>query len=186
MSSKLFVKGLSWPQNASAVGTGLSGYLPNVPGGFAETIARLLTMTGQDPFTDWTDDDGDGKVAIQFIGRFNGILFTLYDYKGDDDALHIGSAGGLDIEALKALLVDQLPYFAPKPFTATTSPDYDGKTYSYGELPTPPTTTEKWCWRHKQSMPGVSACRTCAAEGVLTHLTDGPGQLPAGTITEVK
>lgn len=43
----------------------------------------------------------------------------------------------------------------------------------------------RWCWRHAAYVFGRSICKLCAARGVLTHLSDGPGQAPAGAIVEV-
>lgn len=84
--------GLVWDENVSPVATSLQGYLfeglPTEPAWtFEETVARLITLTGQ-PATEQTDQY---KVSVEFIGTFEGKVFTLYDYK-EGRELHIGAA----------------------------------------------------------------------------------------------
>jgi hypothetical protein len=56
----------------SHIGTGLQGYLPE--GTRYEDIVRVF---GQPQF----GKSPDGKIKAEWIGRINGLVFTIYDYK---------------------------------------------------------------------------------------------------------
>ena len=80
-------------------GTSLRGYLT---GSFPEMLVKLRLMSGQTGETDC----GDGKVTVEFIGTLNGQPFTVYDYYGEKEPLHIGGSTKLDLEILKVALAD--------------------------------------------------------------------------------
>lgn len=115
---------IDWTLNFGG-GTGFSGTYLATPWSFAETVARL---SGQDP-TAFTDGY---KVSVEFSGRFDGQVFTLYDYKGDAE-IHIGAAvnGRLDAPGLAAYLARALAAVEPKPFTATVNYDDDVRQYGW-------------------------------------------------------
>jgi hypothetical protein len=95
-------------------GTSLAGYFTS-PFSFEETIARLVTLSGVQPF-----ENIDDKVWFEFIGRFDGKLFTLYDYKSSEQ-FHIGAADGgrgFDIGAFSVALDSALRSVQPTPFRA--------------------------------------------------------------------
>lgn len=57
-------------------GTGLQGYLPE--GTRYKDIVRVLgkPQHGKSP---------DGKIKVEWVGRINGLVFTIYDYKSRVD-----------------------------------------------------------------------------------------------------
>lgn len=57
---------------ASHDGTGLQGYLPE--GTRYEDIVRVFgePQFGKSP---------DGKIQVEWVGKINGLVFTIYDYK---------------------------------------------------------------------------------------------------------
>jgi hypothetical protein len=58
--------------DVSRDGTGLQGYLPE--GTRYEDVVRVFgkPQLGASP---------DGKIKVEWVGRINGIVFTIYDYK---------------------------------------------------------------------------------------------------------
>lgn len=67
-------------------GTGLQGYLPE--GTRYEDIVRIF---GDPQF----GKSLDGKIQVEWVGRINGLVFTIYDYKsrieiGRNTDWHIG------------------------------------------------------------------------------------------------
>jgi len=60
----------------SHVGTGCQGYLPE--GTRYEEIARVF---GQPQL----GRSLDGKIKAEWVGRINGLVFTIYDYKSSLD-----------------------------------------------------------------------------------------------------
>ena len=118
---------LTWPEPRG--GTSFSGAYLQTPWSFAETVARLIALSGQDP-TQFTDEY---KVSVEFGGTFDGQVFTLYDYKGDD-TLHVGALDGrLDVAGLNAYLIDALTAVQPSPFTALIQYDDDRRRYGWPE-----------------------------------------------------
>lgn len=111
----------------NASGTSLRGYFDPLPYSFAETVARLKTLSGQDPTT-----AGDGyKTSVEFSGTFKGQPFTLYDYKGDR-SLHVGGTSALDVAGLLAALRVGLGMVVPSPYSATERyDDVDGHTHGW-------------------------------------------------------
>jgi hypothetical protein len=71
------------------------------PWSFEETVARLVTASGQPA----ASPDGGEKVSVEFTGAYRGQPFILYDYKGDR-SIHIG--GGHELTAPVRGLVNQL------------------------------------------------------------------------------
>ena len=61
---------------ASHIGTGCQGYLPE--GTRYEDIIRVFgdPQFGKSP---------DGKINAEWVGRINGLVFTIYDYKSQVD-----------------------------------------------------------------------------------------------------
>lgn len=96
---------------------------------FEETIARLVTLSGQTPF-----ENIDDKVWFEFVGQFNGVTFTVYDYCGDE-FIHVGGevmikAGdrSLDYLAFIPELERLLDTVEPTPFRAK---GLDGNVYEW-------------------------------------------------------
>jgi len=58
-------------------GTGCQGYLPE--GTRYEDIVRAFGMPQ-------LDQSKDGKIKAEWVGRINGLVFTIYDYKSRVDA----------------------------------------------------------------------------------------------------
>ena len=104
---------LTW-SNERAGGTWLRGYYtPKAGWSFEDTVARLKSLSKLDP-NDGCDFE---KVSVEFTGRFNGELFTLYDYKGGR-SLHVGGRDHLNVDALSAALDTALAAVPPAPYTA--------------------------------------------------------------------
>lgn len=85
-------------------GTSFSGLYLDVAdlGGFASVTDGLVALGGE-------DDGPSDKTTHEFHGRFDGNVFTLYDYKGDHE-YHIGChQRGSWLDELKALLREKLP-----------------------------------------------------------------------------
>ena len=61
---------------ANTSGTSLSGYLDSV------TYNNLCEAFGEPTCT--PEDSGDGKVNFEWIFKFNGEIFTVYDWKTYD------------------------------------------------------------------------------------------------------
>tara|TARA_R110002020_G_scaffold397276_1_gene607391 strand:- start:1345 stop:1797 length:453 start_codon:yes stop_codon:yes gene_type:complete len=80
---------------------------------FEELVARLITLSEQDPTTQ-TDYY---KTSVEFVGTYKGEAFTIYDYKGDMQ-LHIGGTDRLDTPSLIQHLRDTLYTCSPTPYTA--------------------------------------------------------------------
>ena len=119
---------INWT-NCGASGTYLVGMLTPCNGRmpFQETVARLITLSGQDPTTQ-TDEY---KTSVEFNGSYNGAMFTLYDYKGDRE-IHIGGTDALDVAGLRAELDAQLLDAEPTNYVATERYDEcDGQTHAY-------------------------------------------------------
>jgi hypothetical protein len=92
-------------------GTSLRGYL-NTPWSFEETVARLVSLSGQP-----AESADMEKTSVQFVGTFNGEVFTLYDYK-EDREIHIGGHPKLRVDALNEVLIAQLEAVEPAPYAA--------------------------------------------------------------------
>jgi hypothetical protein len=117
---------LTWTTE-SLEGTSLRGYLDNTPYRFEELVARLRGASSQDPTT---HTDGY-KTSVEFVGAFNGQPFSLYDYKGDM-TVHIGGTDRLNVEALKAALLDAVNAAEPVAYEATLHYDeLRGRQHSY-------------------------------------------------------
>lgn len=115
------MKAIKWG-DVEWVGTGLRGYLDNVPWSFEETVARLKTLSGQEP-GDRADRD---KTSVEFNGTFGGKVFTLYDYKGDR-TIHIGGNGDLDVASLRDALRRALDGVRPSAYEAEVPRYYGGR-----------------------------------------------------------
>ena len=97
-------------------GTHLQGYW-NSPYTFVETVARLITVSGQKPVVDGY------KCTVDFHGTYQGQVFTLYDYKGDY-CFHIGARSAIDLEELTKVLDEEIADAEPTPYEASS--DYQG------------------------------------------------------------
>lgn len=111
----------NWNPETRINGTSLQGYYtPKAGWSFEETVARLTTLSGQNPSEAF---DGDGKVTVEFVGTFDGAVFTLYDYYADR-RIHIGGHGdgwgtpAVNVAALAAALDDALAPVPRAPYTA--------------------------------------------------------------------
>jgi hypothetical protein len=97
-------------------GTCLRGFLDLMDNDFDRTVERLKALGAED------DGPGD-KTTVEFRGRFNGAVFTLYDYYGSRSGLHIGGFAPydgplpVDVEGLKAHLAEwfKLPGVTARP-----------------------------------------------------------------------
>lgn len=102
---------LAWEPEVSISGTSLRDYL-NTPYSFEETVARLVTLSGQP--AESTDEE---KTSVHFVGTYKGQVFTLYDYK-EDREIHIGGGPKLDVAGLQADLLEALENVTPTPYQA--------------------------------------------------------------------
>jgi hypothetical protein len=111
---------LDWSEGASVNGTSFRDYY-NSPWGFEETIALLVTASGQPAAS--PDQE---KLSVEFRGTFNGSPFTLYDYK-EDREIHIGGFDALNTCGLVAALTVALNAVAPTPYQAREYYDARGR-----------------------------------------------------------
>jgi hypothetical protein len=102
---------LIWTRDAAAGGTSLRGYL-DPPFDFEETVARLITVSGQP-----AESSDDYKTSVEFVGIWKGRTFTLYDYK-EDRQIHIGGGDHLDVEGLRGAVLDAIEDVTPTPYEA--------------------------------------------------------------------
>lgn len=123
---------IQWDADANLSGTSLCGYFEPAGFTFEEVVARLKTASGQQP-----EQQGDGeKTSVEFVGTFDGAVFTLYDYKGDG-ALHIGSHPAfdarpvVDVEALKDALIAIVRATPPSTYSAVIPPEYGGGRHQF-------------------------------------------------------
>ncbi len=100
-------------EQADVLNTGFRSYLDNLPWPFEEAVARILAVSHQ-PIFDQTDRC---KMSFEARGKFEGSVFTLYDYKGDG-RVHIGGPSDLKVEDLKSALRQVLAAAAPAPYEA--------------------------------------------------------------------
>jgi len=118
---------INWRTDINISGTSLVGYFCDDPKVFEETVAKLITLSGQDP----TERSDGYKTSVEFVGTYKGEAFTLYDYKGDH-RLHIGGRGDLNLRAFILTLQDELKNVVPTPYTAKQYYDeVRGKIHSY-------------------------------------------------------
>lgn len=104
---------LNWnSEGIETMGTSLQGYLTPVPWTFEETVARLVTLTGQK-----AQSSDRYKISVEFIGTFHGRPFTLYDYKSGGN-IHIGGDHNLDVAGLRDELIEALGQVQPTPYEA--------------------------------------------------------------------
>ena len=108
-------KAIKW-RDGEINGTHLQGYW-NPPYTFVETVARLITVSGQKPVVDGY------KCTVDFHGTYEGQVFTLYDYKGDY-RIHIGARSAIDLEELTKVLEEEIADAEPTPYEASS--DYHG------------------------------------------------------------
>lgn len=102
---------LLWDETLDTCGTSLRGYLVS-PYPFEETVARLYALTEQRPAS--VDME---KVSVEFVGQWQGAVFTLYDYK-EDRELHIGGHSGLDVAGAQSAVLAALAAVTPRPYQA--------------------------------------------------------------------
>ena len=102
---------IEWDSSINIFDTHLIGYL-NAPWSFEETVSRLITLSGQA-----AKSCDCYKVSVEFVGMFNGKVFTLYDYKCDR-TLHIGGTSADHVPALRQALTRRLRRVAPTPYSA--------------------------------------------------------------------
>ena len=84
--------------NAKTVGTGCVGYMPD-----GTTYKALVRVFGKPQ----QGLSADGKIKAEWVGRINGLAFTIYDYKFGDEPKnnmewHIGGKAALVAELLTA------------------------------------------------------------------------------------
>lgn len=90
------------PSGAERGHVSLRGYLESLPYKNDELIARLLRITGNAPLRRAYNSE---KSTFEFVGRFYGHYFCLYDYKGGS-SIHVG--GDRPIEPLITMLEEAL------------------------------------------------------------------------------
>lgn len=114
---------ITWDEESEGI-TWLRAMFIDSPFSFEETVARLITLSGQDP-TATTDQH---KVSVEFTGLFNGHKFTLYDYK-EDREIHIGGNERLDVKGLIQELLVSLNSVEPSTYWA---PEYYDQEQGHG------------------------------------------------------
>lgn len=87
-------KKIVWDSTAPIGGTFFRTYL-NSRFGFRELVGRLSALSHQP-----VESPDEYKLSVEFVGLFNGEVFTLYDYK-EDRKMHIGGGPGLDVVGLQ-------------------------------------------------------------------------------------
>jgi len=99
---------------------------------FNEMVARLHTIglsNGVNIF-----DNGDKyKLTFELAGKYNGQVFTLYDWKCDNE-IHVGGHDTLDRKGLISELMELIKETKPTKFTSKYYYDLgsdDEKEYSY-------------------------------------------------------
>ena len=115
-------KKIKW-RDGEINGTHLKGYWNDLPYSFEETVARLITVSGQKPYATGEGLLGGHKCSFDFHGTYEGKVFTLYDWKGSYD-FHIGGRTHIDIEELKQVLTEEIADAEPTPYEAEA--DYEG------------------------------------------------------------
>ena len=85
-------------------GTGLMGYLPN--GTKYKAVVRVF---GKPQF----GKSADGKIQSEWVGRINGLAFTIYDYKSqvnpqENTLWHIGGKQKLVADLVKVYFKEAL------------------------------------------------------------------------------
>jgi hypothetical protein len=96
---------------------------------FEEVIARLYTLTKNN--YNMFDEGDKYKTSFLIIGTFQGEVFTLYDYKADNN-VHIGGNSNLNVNDLTIELVKLIEITQPTNFTAEYYYDeFSGKKYEY-------------------------------------------------------
>lgn len=84
---------------------------------FEALVARLVTLTGQNPV-----ELSDGvKTSVEFVGTFRGAVFALYDWKGDLSALHVGGHPGFPVDEFRRTLRAALAVVEPTPYRASAN-----------------------------------------------------------------
>lgn len=121
---------------------------------FAEWVARLVTLSnGKGRFGDF------GKSSFEFQGTFNGEVFTLYDYKGDQ-SLHIGGNPAiLDVVHFRRTLWKALAEVTTLTPFQTQCNEYHDKLWGY---PDPAVTTVQDATQKKVS----TVCLLSIAAGI--------------------
>lgn len=109
--------------NTSMSATWFRGLLEPLPWSFRETVGRIITISQQGtppsaPGKPWKIFGDDDKTSFEFVGTFEGHPFDLYDYQGDNQ-IHIGGTDKLNLDGLRAALLDALTKATPTPFEAT-------------------------------------------------------------------
>jgi hypothetical protein len=82
------------------------------PWSFEETVARLITASGQP-----AESSDQEKSSVDFVGVFEGQRFTLYDYK-EDRQIHIGGENELNVAGLIEELTKELASVQPTEYVA--------------------------------------------------------------------
>ncbi len=82
----------------SPVGTNFYGYLPE-----GTTYDDIIKVFGQPQF----GKSPDGKMQVQWVGKINGLVFTIYDFKSkvfpnDNKEWHVGGELKFTAELIKA------------------------------------------------------------------------------------
>ena len=100
-------------EQVDTLNTGFRSYLDDLPWPFEEAVARILAVSHQRIF----EQTDRYKMSFEARGKFEGSVFTLYDYKGDR-RVHIGGPANLQVEDLKEALRVVLADAAPVPYEA--------------------------------------------------------------------
>lgn len=119
-------------EQVDTLNTAFRSYLDDLPWPFEETVARILAVSHQ-PIFDQTDRC---KMSFEARGKFEGSVFTLYDYKGDR-RIHVGGPADLKVEDLKKALRQVLADPTPVPYEARIHYS-QGETYQW-----PPQLTDR-------------------------------------------
>ncbi len=89
---------------ASHNGTGCQGYLPEGTG-----YEEIVQVFGNSQI----DQSLDGKIKAEWVGKINGLVFTIYDYKSKVDSdqntdWHIGGKVKLVAELIEVYFKNSL------------------------------------------------------------------------------
>lgn len=98
------------------------GLISDLPYHSDEMIARLLRLVGNAPLRRAYEGE---KVTFEVVGRFRGMYFCLYDYKGDG-GIHVGAVAAFAplVPLLRNALLERLRDVRPMPFQAVGHYDY--------------------------------------------------------------
>ncbi len=88
---------IEWTDGVDTIGTSLRREAIPLPVPFNEAIKRLTRLFPFDP----TKHADPSRTTVEFSGRYNGEVFTLYDWR-KGEALNLGGSSKLDVPGVMA------------------------------------------------------------------------------------